>query len=499
MTTRLTRHSRCNLPAFTPTWSDAATRPTLTATNSSANTPSRIRAHSSALSLATSPWRTPPWPSSTSTGSRPLSIWPSASLLSSSASSSAFTSRCGSDAKDAVSWLPSRAEPSPPPGWPKKSRRVALSSRNGGSKAGSNLGSTLSDRNASPPPLLLPRRRRRRSASLPDRIMWQPTCRSGRNSCLYRRRRRRFITIVNNLIRKSRKRRRNSNYRDESRPIPPSSKPPPHLPSAAAAAAPIRPLSPALAPQFTVPLPASIGTLVAHTITHFCPVKRPTRDALPTTNFTWLCCWRLLLLLYHFGGHNRVLQEAVCQKKKKNFFVPPFPWNERKREREIVLFAETAGCCRWINSIFFWVPSSLGCCFIFFITWITGTIPHFYSLLPSWSLSLSSIYLLYLISWEMRRAVVMMTTTKYISTIWRDELFRVCYTQREEEEKEKKWIRNQRWRRSVLLLTNISFLVSISLRERLDFSLSIYHRTRFFFFFPRPPCSYSCRVFVRPG
>ena len=54
-------------------------------------------------------------------------------------------------------------------------------------------------------------------------------------------------------------------------------------------------------------------------------------------------------------------------------------------------------------------------------------------------------------------------------------------TQREEEEKEKKWIRNQRWRRSVLLLTNISFLVSISLRERLDFSLSIYHRTRFFF------------------
>ena len=60
---------------------------------------------------------------------------------------------------------------------------------------------------------------------------------------------------------------------------------------------------------------------------------------------------------------------------------------------------------------FFWVPSSLGCCFIFFITWITGTIPHFYSLLPSWSLSLSLLYIYYIwylgkcdaLSWWWRR------------------------------------------------------------------------------------------------
>ena len=144
---------------------------------------------------------------------------------------------------------------------------------------------------------------------------------------------------------------------------------------------------------------------------------------------------------------------------------------------------------------FFWVPSSLGCCFIFFITWITGTIPHFYSLLPSWSLSLSSIYLLYLISWEMRRAVVMMTTTKYISKE-RDELFRVCYTKgRRRKGKE---MNSKSKMTSICTLTD-QYIVScfyISLRERLDFSLSIYHRTRFFF---PTPCSYSCRVFVRPG
>ena len=140
-------------------------------------------------------------------------------------------------------------------------------------------------------------------------------------------------------------------------------------------------------------------------------MKRPTRDALPTTNFTWLCCWRLLLLLYHFGGHNRVLQEAVCQKKKKNFFVPLFrEMRERERERDCVIRWDC-----WMLSLdqfnFFWVPSSLGCCFIFFITWITGTIPHFYSLLPSWSLSLSLLYIYYIwylgkcdaLSWWWRR------------------------------------------------------------------------------------------------
>ena len=212
-------------------------------------------------------------------------------------------------------------------------------------------------------------------------------------------------------------------------------------------------------------------------------MKRPTRDALPTTNFTWLCCWRLLLLLYHFGGHNRVLQEAVCQKKKKNFFVPPFPWNERKRERERDCVIRW-DC--WMLSLdqfnFFWVPSSLGCCFIFFITWITGTIPHFYSLLPSWSLSLSSIYLLYLISWEMRRAVVMMTTTKYISKE-RDELFRVCYTKgRRRKGKE---MNSKSKMTSICTLTD-QYIVScfyISPRETRFFSLNISSDSIFF----RPP------------
>ena len=99
------------------------------------------------------------------------------------------------------------------------------------------------------------------------------------------------------------------------------------------------------------------------------------------------------------------------------------------------------------------------------------------------SLSLSSIYLLYLISWEMRRAVVMMTTTKYISKE-RDELFRVCYTKgRRRKGKE---MNSKSKMTSICTLTD-QYIVScfyISLRERLDFSLSIYHRTRFFF---RPP------------
>ena len=145
---------------------------------------------------------------------------------------------------------------------------------------------------------------------------------------------------------------------------------------------------------------------------------------------------------------------------------------------------------------FFWVPSSLGCCFIFFITWITGTIPHFYSLLPSWSLSLFYIFIIFDILGNATRCRDDDDDKIYIYDLKRRVIS--CLLHTKGRRRKGKEMNSKSKMTSICTLTD-QYIVScfyISLRERLDFSLSIYHGTRFFF---RPPCSYSCRVFVRPG
>ena len=144
-----------------------------------------------------------------------------------------------------------------------------------------------------------------------------------------------------------------------------------------------------------------------------------------------------------------------------------------------MLFAETAGCCRWINSIFLgsFFPRLLFHLLYYLDNWNDSSFLFATPLVVS--LSLSSIYLLYLISWEMRRAVVMMTTTKYISKE-RDELFRVCYTKgRRRKGKE---MNSKSKMTSICTLTD-QYIVScfyISPRETRFFSLNISSDSIFF-------------------